>query len=548
MVSKIELDMAKEEAELKKQHDLQQVVDWALEKKLALEDGRKNYDEICQQITDYFCPNRDNFVVKRSPGEDRTRRIYNPIGIQCVEQASADLYGLLTDPSGYWFEFNFENQDSMSDNMKYWLRKQSELIYEKLYAPAARAAQALARSYHDDLAYGTDIIYIGWNNDRACPLLQNLRLSECYIDEDDTGLVDTLIRCYELSVKSIKQLYPKAELSFEMLEDIRKNKTEKKYKIIHAVFPSSEHTTKISKMPYTSLIFTEKDKVVLETSGYDEFPFAVCRWETAPGEVYGRSKAMTAKADVLTLQLMTKEMLESAQLANRPMMAIKHSEERLQIPRITPGGYMEYEDEPPIAFNAGNNYKAADDVIQRIEERVKHEFSLYRINDLQGTHRTREEILQRISEGTRLLGPVAGRQMTEKLDVILLRVFNLCARNGVLEPPPEDVPFFDLKVVYNSPIAKMMKYERATRYEQAFASMNVFLQLDPSGIDNISTDIIMREISSIYGVPELLRSEEEVKTIRDQRAQAQAQAQNVNDAMTGLQMQGMANQVLGEQP
>lgn len=32
MVSKIELDMAKEEAELKKQHDLQQVVDWALEK------------------------------------------------------------------------------------------------------------------------------------------------------------------------------------------------------------------------------------------------------------------------------------------------------------------------------------------------------------------------------------------------------------------------------------------------------------------------------------------------------------------------------------
>lgn len=530
-----------------KSRNQDEVVDWVHDKKTTLEAGRKNYESLCQKVAEYFCPNRDDWNERQSKGEDRVRRIYNPLGVQCIEMAAADLYGLLTDPSGNWFEYRFENPDAISDDMKVWLRRQSEIVFEKLYSPAARASQAFARSYHDDLAYGTDVIFVSWNSERNCPLLQNLRLSECFVDEDETGIVDTLIRKYELSVKSIKHLYPKANLSDNLKRDILDNKTDKKYRIIHAVFPTHENSKHLTTLPYTSIIYVDEDKTVLEVSGFEEFPFSVCRWETAPGEVYGRSKAMTAYADVMSLQLMTKEMLESAQLANRPMIAIKHAEERPQIPVFKPGGVIEYEDEMPQPFNAGNNYHAAMEVIANIEDRVKHEFSLYKINDLQGTHRTREEILQRISEGTRLLGPVAGRQMTEKLDIILLRVFNLCARNGVLEPPPEDVDFLDLKVVYNSPIAKMMKYERATRYEQALASMASFIQFDQQSVDNLNVDVIMREISAIFGVPELMKSYDEVISQRQAQAQAMAQQQQVAEVQNGLALAGQFKNVVGGQ-
>ena len=525
--------------------DTTKVAEWVLEKYEKLSSGRKNYETLCQDVTEYFAPNRDDFIQKQPIGANRLKRVYHPIGVECVEKAAADLYGLLTDPSGNWFEYAFDSlQYQMSPSMIVWLRRQSEVVFEKMYASRARAAEAIARTYYDDLTYGTSILYISWNRRDNCPLYQNLRLSECFFSEDEAGRPDTLIRLFEMDVKSIKRIYPAAVLPDNIKKEIEKNETSKKHEIIHAVFPNDEYSQSLSKKPFVSMIMLKEDKTVLEVSGYDEFPFAITRWETAPGEVWGRSRAMTALPDVKSLQLMTKEMLESAQLANRPMMFFKSEEQKLSVPVIRPGGYGVYEEEPPVPFNAGNNYRAALEVIQNIEERVRHEFALYKINDLQGTHRTREEILQRILEGTRLLGPIAGRQMAEKLDVILLRTFNLCVRHGAIEPPPEDVPFFDLKVVYNSPIAKMMKFERASRYEQAFGSMAPLLQVNPQAIDNLDTDAVLREIAQIFGVPELLKPYEEVIQQRQIAAQQAAQAQNVQDAGNALTLQNMQNQVL----
>lgn len=516
--------------------DVKKIAEWIDGKREILSSGRKNYENLCRQVTELFCPNRDDFGTQRSAGENRVRRLYNPIGIQCVEMASADLYGLLTDPSSYWFEYSFQNVNEMSDQMIVWLRRQSEIVFNLMYTPAARFAEAIAKTYPDDLVYGTDIVYISWNNKRNCPLYQNMRLSECYFDEDESGMPDTLIRCYEMTAKSMRALFGENKLPKSVKDALRDNKTDEKFKIIHAVFPNGEYDLKQVKQPFVSIIYTKDEKEVLEVSGYDEFPFAITRWETAPGEVWGRSKAMTALPDVQALQLMTKEMLEAAQLANRPALLFRKEEDKLTIPVIKPGGYIPYTDTPPQPFNAGNNYKAAQDVITNIEERIKREFALFKINDLKGTHRTREEVIQRVLEGTRLLGPVAGRQMTEKLDVILLRTFNLCARHGLLEPPPEDLPFIDLKVVYNSPIAKMMKFERADRYEQAFTLMSLFVNGNPSAMINVDTDGIVREIAKIYGVPEMLTSPEYVQATRQAQQEAAMRQQNVMDAQNALDL------------
>lgn len=513
--------------------DANKVAAWLEEKRERLANGRKNYENLCRQVTELFCPNRDDFGFRQNGGQNRVRRLYNPIGIQCVETAAADLYGLLTDPSSYWFEYSFQNAN-MSDQMIVWLRRQSEIVFNLMYTPAARFAEAIAKTYPDDLVYGTDIVYISWNHGKNCPLYQNMRLSECFFDEDESGMPDTLIRCYEMSAKALRACFGENKLPRKVRDALAQNKTDEKYKIVHAVFPSGEISAKLTRKPFASVIYCPDGPDVLETAGYDEFPYAVTRWETAPGEVWGRSKAMTALPDVQALQVVNKEMLEAAQLANRPALLFQKDEDKLTVPVIKPGGYIPYENTPPQPFNAGNNYKAAMDVILNIEERVKREFAIFKINDLRGTHRTREEIIQRVLEGTRLLGPVAGRQMTEKLDVILLRTFNLCARHGILEPPPEDVAFIDLKVTYNSPIAKMMKYERADRYEQAFALMSLFVNANPTALMNVDTDGIVREIAKIYGVPEMLAAERDVQAARLAQQAASAQQQGVADASNAL--------------
>ena len=116
--------------------DVKKIAEWIDGKREILSSGRKNYENLCRQVTELFCPNRDDFGTQRSAGENRVRRLYNPIGIQCVEMASADLYGLLTDPSSYWFEYSFQNVNEMSDQMIVWLRRQSEIVFNLMYTPA----------------------------------------------------------------------------------------------------------------------------------------------------------------------------------------------------------------------------------------------------------------------------------------------------------------------------------------------------------------------------------------------------------------------------
>ena len=62
--------------------DVKKIAEWIDGKREILSSGRKNYENLCRQVTELFCPNRDDFGTQRSAGENRVRRLYNPIGIQ----------------------------------------------------------------------------------------------------------------------------------------------------------------------------------------------------------------------------------------------------------------------------------------------------------------------------------------------------------------------------------------------------------------------------------------------------------------------------------
>src|SRR3546814_11589953 len=77
--------------------------------------------------------------------------------------------------------------------------------------------------------------------------------------------------------------------------------------------------------------------LLVSESGYQEFPFAVPRWDTSSGEVYGRSPGMIALPDANTLQQMGKTLLVAGHKAVDPPLLVG-DDSVLGTPKTFPGG------------------------------------------------------------------------------------------------------------------------------------------------------------------------------------------------------------------
>ena len=138
------------------------------------------------------------------------------------------------------------------------------------------------------------------------------------------------------------------------------------------------------------------------------------------------------------------------------------------------------------------------------------------------------EVQRRISENMVLLGPVVGRFTQEMLDPIVLRVFDILYRGGFLPPPPPSIQGQEMDIVYISPLARAQKESEIYSIQAFMQDVGLIAQANPAVIDKINTDKMVDEISIIRGIsPDLIKPDNEVDDIRKQRADAQAQAQQM---------------------
>jgi hypothetical protein len=144
--------------------------------------------------------------------------------------------------------------------------------------------------------------------------------------------------------------------------------------------------------------------------------------------------------------------------------------------------------------------------------------------------RTATEIAERVNERMLILGPILGRLMHEKLDPIITRTFNILLRNNKLPPPPDILQGQEYKVEYISPLAKAQRASETKSISELVLAVEEMAKLDPGVIDNIDLDKVTKKIADINYVSDVLRSDEEIKQIRQMKAEQQ-QMQYSMDAM-----------------
>jgi hypothetical protein len=504
----------------------------------------QTYRAHCQELADYVMPGRNPIIRTGVEGEKRTQRVYDSTAIEARKLLSASMQGALTNHALRWFSLKTRNQANNDTwEVQAWLEDAEERM-----SLALRQSNFYEESFlcYDDLAtFATAALYCEENEKppTGAPfgglLFRALPIQEYVIEEAHDGLVDTVLRSFELSARAAIQRFGRDTVSEQIRGAMDSGRGDDRFRILHGVYPraDAERTRYGSRgLPVVSCYVEHGTRTLLRESGFHEFPYAVPRWSKLSGEVYGTdSPAMIALPDIKTLNQADMLTLQSGELAIRPPY-VQMEDGIVGDIDLRPNGQTVLTRPDALRpLETGGKFDVGQLLMEQRRQRIQRIFFWEQLQLVEGRTMTATEVERRWEIMRRILGPTLGRFEYEFLNRVIERVFALMFRAGALLPPPEAVLGDDLDIEYEGPLARSQKSQRVGGWEATLGHLHALQAVSPEAVvtalDNYDLDDALRDQATIVGLPpSYLRSREEVAQVRAQRQQMQQQA---------LQMQQM---------
>lgn len=509
-------------------------VDTLIKRFGTIKSERAQWENLWQECADFCLPQKAIITTTRTPGTKLKTDNYDSTAIQAAQIFAAGLNSYLTNPATQWFALRTRERELMEiAEVKDWLKVSETAIYDHLNS--SNFNQVIHEDYIDFSIFGTSTLYEEEDSeDMIRFFVRNPR--EIYILANYRGRIDTIYRNF---VYTARQAYQKwgGNAGQKVLDLMEAGKVEEKVDFLHITMPREERDIRKkdrTNMPVASLYIEPKTKKVLGEGGYEEFPFFIGRSYKVSDSEYAYSPASMAIADIKMLNQMSKDIMEAAQKTLFPPVILPHD------------GYLLPFKTTPKAIN----YKVSgdpDDKVESLQMNREIGLSLEMENQRRSTiqkaffvdlflilgnlpdvkqQRTATEIAERVNERMLILGPILGRIMHEKLDPMIIRTYNILRRNFRIPPLPEVMRGREYGIEYVSPLARAQKASEIHAYDDLLGVVNEIKEMAPMAVDNLDVDKIIHRRANINNVGDVLRPDDEIKEIREQRAQ-EAQAREI---------------------
>jgi len=500
-----------------------------------LKSDRGVWESHWQEISDQIYPRRSDFQTKRADGEKRMTRVFDSSPILSNELLASGLLSLLVSPASKWFGMPL----NLPEDQQRWIAGVVDIMFDEINVSDAGFYTAMHEAFLEYGSFGTTGIFIT-DRDGDGIRFQSRPLSELVVAENDKGLIDTVLRKFQWTVKQVIDRWPDSASS-DVKKRFADGKLTDKIFIIHKIAPRSDRKQgkkTRNNLPIQSVYVEAATKKILEDGGFEEWPIPVGRFYKSPMEVYGRSPGMTALPDVKMLNEIMKTTIKAAQKSVDPPIAVAN-DGFLNPIRTVPGGVNVFDGqiEPGKLFAQlpSANPGIGLDFVTMLQDKIRSIFFVDQLQFAGGPQMTATEVIQRQEEKLRLMGPILGRAQTELLGPILDRVFGILMRQGKFEQPPEDLAAFEF--TYTSPLSQAQRQQEATGFLRAVEVMTPLLQLQPNLlIDNINGDETMRDTLKMFGFdPNKLSDEDDRDQIRELQAENAQLQQTVANVQAGAE-------------
>jgi hypothetical protein len=503
-------------------------------------------------------PARIDMVISGPPSRESARKRYDATAMWAIDRLSAGMESLVTPQSEKWHGLAIDAPlaPDPQDDEKEWLDRTRDYLFERRYDPRSGFATANQKALRSCIAFGTGVVLIEEafgtvsRAQTSLPIAyRHVPLYENFLAVSHAGIPDTNFRRFKLSARQAVQKFGdkvSGKLK-EYAEDQRRGDQE--FEFIHAVMPRMEQGSKLSgssrNAPFASYYFEVENKHLIGDSGFFEFPYMVYYWSQTDEGSYGESPVMLALDDIRGLNVMRKTALRAAQQFVDPPLAVAHD------------GVMNRPNLNPRAMNIGavdangrlkiqpiltaQNPAIVQEIIESERNSVRESLyiNLFQIL-LQNPNMTATEAMLRANEKGELLGP-SGAKLQQGLAFMVEREIGILARKGAFAPSallaaPESVQGQSIGVRFTSPLDRLRQMKEATGIMNAYSAAGQIAaaKQDPSIFDRFDDDAAIKIITHANGAPaKILRSQEETDALRQQRAEAQANAQAMSMMQQG---------------
>ena len=487
----------------------------------------------CQEVAEYIFPDRADFTVRRVEGEKRQTKVLDSTPNKALSLLAAGLHGMATNPASRWFSLRLaDDRYGEIETVRKYLSDVEETMFAEMHAPGSAITTHLHELYMDYAAFGTACMFIGsTKTDRL--LFQSVFMGEAVFDEDENGIVDTLIRKVRPAM-TVRQCITKwgDDCSEAVRKLYKEGKIDEKVEVLHAVFPRNTYDADKrdpGNMPFASLYIDLAAKHLMQSGGFEEFPFAVPRWSKASGERWGRSPGKQALPDAKMLQAMAEVVIKAAQKQVDPPLLVE--DDGIVGPvRTVPGGLNFFRGNggarPAIQpLQTGGQVGLGLEMMQDVRNRIMEAFFVDQLQFAGDANMTATEVMQRTEERMRLLGPILGRMEAELLGPLITRVYGILSRLGRFPEQPEELDGLDWTVEYVSPIALAQRGQKVSR---ALSALQVAGQIaaatgDPSIMARVRGDKVLSWIfHETNADPDLLLTDDEAAQKEQMNSMAQA--------------------------
>jgi hypothetical protein len=515
-----------------------------------------------REITDFISPRTARYLTTvTSKGSKSFGSIINNTATVAMRTFKSGMMAGASSPARPWFRLTVDEQFMKSAAVKAWLF-QVETSMRDVFTKS-NFYNSLPMVYGALGGYGTGCQLIEEDSD-ATIRCYPYPVGSYMIALNEKNQIDTWCREFPMTVRNLVHKFGIDKVSTTVKGMYDNGNYETTVEVVHFIEPNKDRDiTKLNAKdkPFRSVYYeaASNEHMMLRESGYDEFPLQTPRWDIEAEDIYGYSPAMQALGDVKQLQLEEKRKAELIDKSARPPM-LADSSLRMSGSSIVPGGVTYIDNlaaQQHASFrpayevnNAGVQHLSND--IKEIEYRIKRAFYedlMLMFANSDNPNVTAREVDERHQEKLLILGPFLERMNDELYDKAIDRTFNIMTRQGKIPRPPKELEGVAIRVEYTSIMAQAQKLIGTNSVERVVGFVGNLLSLGFTDAgDKLNVDETIDSYANMHGTPpNMLRSEDEVGAIREQKAKA-AQAQKLMEMAPAMNQAATAAKTLSDTP
>jgi hypothetical protein len=508
--------------------------------------GRRNFESYWQSLHDYFYIEAPDANKLSQPGTELDATfLWDATTLEAADVLASGFMNYLTPPTSKWFKLSHKNP-ALEGNKK--IADFLESVSEEVNSVINRSNfyDQMFPSYKSSGVFGTSLLFEEEDvfDDAR---FTNMPLRQVCIVEDAKGRVHKYFIEFEYTALQASGRWGVEALSSELNRELKEGKHEKKHKfLLYIAKRNIREIQKIDKknMPIEACWIDIDGRTIIEESGYNEFPAMVHRFDKRPFIPWGFSPAMKALPFARILQVIAKTNLRSMMKHTDPPMALPSNAFIAPFnsnPRAVNYYNREMMDSKGI-FTFGNfgDPKVGMAAIEYYTNQVKS--MMFNDAFLAFNNITKEmnnpEVMERINEKMTILGPAVGRYLSEVLNPIVQRTIGILFRRGRLPDPPDELimdPNYEIDFV--GALAQAQRRSELNTLVTGLTMVGQMAQFNPNVMDMVDPDKVTSEVWNITGAPvHVLRDDDEVKKIREGRAQDSMKAQEMAMMAGGAQV------------